>query len=57
MEILPCYLSAFLIISQKEHSDLLSKKYFNFLPNDNLDKFSYFTESKEHKENTKKHKH
>ena len=53
MEISPCYLSAFLIISLKEHSDLLSKKYFNFLPNDNLDKSSsYFTESKEHK-NTK----
>ena len=48
MEISFCYLNAFLIISQKEHSCLLSKKYFNFLLNDNLDKSSsYFTESKE----------
>ena len=48
MEISFCYLNAFLIISQKENSCLLSKKYFNFLLNDKLDKSSsYFTESKE----------
>ena len=55
MEISFCYLNAFLIISQKEHSCLLSKKYFNFLLNDNLDKSSsYFTESKELEKKKKK---